>query len=501
MNTVSPLSKLSVYTRGVLILATTLFFSLAVRADSLSGDVLIINANVVEVESMTLKPEMNVLIEGGRIKKIGKLEGVKAETVIDAQRAFLVPGLIDSHTHLGGIPGMDYQQMQANPELVSEAGAQIPRAYLYHGFTTVVDLHGDAERMKSWNSLALRPQAYFCGGAPLMDGYPMSFQPKPHRYTYTPYFLLGDNEAPVNINADQHTPAAVINRMKEDGAICVKTHYETGFGGSRNLPTPSKELIQELATQAETHGMKLLLHASSQSAQSFGVDAGVNAFVHGMWKWNDSMAQALTPQIKVTIDAAVKKDIALQPTLQVLFGERDLHDPSYLTQDRLAEVVPESMIEWYQSESGQSFRNRMASLPFVSEFLESGQWQKIDAEPIMRASLATQYWVKQGGRLLFGSDTPSDLTYANPAGLNGRMEMRNWQQLGITPQQFLAAATINNAEFFGLEREIGSVEEGKRADLLLLSNNPLDSISAFDSIKMIFIQGKSVSRDSLQANQ
>jgi hypothetical protein len=56
--------------------------------------------------------------------------------------------------------------------------------------------------------------------------------------------------------------------------------------------------------------------------------------------------------------------------------------------------------------------------------------------------------VSHGGRLLFGSDTPSDDTYANPPGCNGYLELRELEKAGISPRQILDAATRVNAEFF-----------------------------------------------------
>ena len=122
----------------------------------------------------------------------------------------------------------------------------------------------------------------------------------------------------------------------------------------------------------------------------------------------------------------------------------------------------------------------METTPYVQNALSTQGWQTIDAEPIKRLQLYLNQWLEFNGELLFGSDTPSDLTYANPPGLNGRYEMKHWQQAGITAPQFLSAATIKNARFFNLMDDLGSINEGKRANLLLLSENPLISIDAFD---------------------
>lgn len=63
------------------------------------------------------------------------------------------------------------------------------------------------------------------------------------------------------------------------------------------------------------------------------------------------------------------------------------------------------------------------------------------------------------------------------------------------------AATLDNATAFGLSSELGSIEVGKRADLLLLKQNPLGNISANDSIKTIFRNGEPIARETLRPHQ
>ena len=77
--------------------------------------------------------------------------------------------------------------------------------------------------------------------------------------------------------------------------------------------------------------------------------------------------------------------------------------------------------------------------------------------------------------------------------------MDRWIAAGVTPVQLFRAATIGNAEFFGLADQIGTVEVGKQADLLITRENPLDSISAYDTIEYVILAGKAMKRSSLSA--
>ncbi|MCP4332134.1 MAG: amidohydrolase family protein, partial [Gammaproteobacteria bacterium] len=75
-----------------------------------------------------------------------------------------------------------------------------------------------------------------------------------------------------------------------------------------------------------------------------------------------------------------------------------------------------------------------------------------------------------------------------------------WIDAGVTLSQLFDAATIENAKFFGLDGEIGTIEVGKRADLLLLGKNPLHDLAAYDAIEYIILNGEAIERSSLSAH-
>ena len=100
-------------------------------------------------------------------------------------------------------------------------------------------------------------------------------------------------------------------------------------------------------------------------------------------------------------------------------------------------------------------------------------------------------------KLLFGTDTPSNEGIGNPPGLNGRLEMARWFEAGVPLPRILRAATLDNAAAFGLSADLGTIEVGKRADLLLLRENPLQTITAYDAIETIFLNGERFTRASL----
>ena len=106
-----------------------------------------------------------------------------------------------------------------------------------------------------------------------------------------------------------------------------------------------------------------------------------------------------------------------------------------------------------------------------------------------------------GARFLFGSDTAVGTPgWGNPPGLSGYREMQAWVAAGIDLRTVLRAATLDNARAFGLGDEIGSIEVGKRADLLLLGADPLATVEAYDRIELVILGGQVIERATLGAD-
>lgn len=103
------------------------------------------------------------------------------------------------------------------------------------------------------------------------------------------------------------------------------------------------------------------------------------------------------------------------------------------------------------------------------------------------------------GNLHFGSDTPSGPLYTQFPGYNGRAEITHWAELGVPLVDIFKALTYENAKLLKFENTIGSVEKGQRADLLLLKQNPLETVRAYDSIEWVILEGKAVEREQLAA--
>lgn len=466
------------------------------------------NAQTVWIRDVTIvspdqpapMPGMHVLLADGVIQEISETPSDAAHAaneVIAGDSLFLTPGLIDSHVHLRNVPGMLDSHAKAHPDLDRIGRAQIPRSYLYYGFTTLIDLVGAADYIGAWNALEIRPDVHWCGGAPVANGYPTAFFPPELRFRILPYSLWDAGqgaELPEGIDPAEQTPAAVVARMKADGAICVKTFYEPGFGGRRDWPTPPLELVQELVKTAHAEGLPVLIHANSQEAQGFALKAGADIIVHGMWHWNDNSRKEQSPEVTALLDEIAKRGIGYHPTMQVIYGEHDLFDDAFLDDPEFAKAVPADLIAWYKTDEGKWFRDQLAGPHGMPE-----DPSLVNAAPIARLKQTVATLIDRDAHFLFGTDTPSAPIYANPHGLNGLLELRALAGAGIDPARLFRAATLDNARAFGLDEEIGTVTAGKKANLLLMREDPTKAVSAYDTIETVIQNGKVLDREALSA--
>ncbi|MBB3121753.1 amidohydrolase family protein [Pseudoduganella violacea] len=474
----------------------------AAQADSL----LIRNARIISGDHPQVQAPQDVLINQGRIQAIGRQLG-SADRELDAHGQYLIPGLIDTHVHLDGVPGYAGSHPEDEP-MLREARVQIPRSYAYFGFTTVLDLTGDAGFIAKWNAQALAPKAYFCAPVTIPNGYPLAWLDKNAQFqaAASRYMLFDPAQAdvyPDGFPRQAHTPAAVVVQARRDGARCIKVFHETGFGRQRNLPTPSLALIRAVVAQAHQLGLPVYLHGNSQASYEFALQAGVDTLVHGMWHenkgGNQSAAQGGWARMAREI---LKAGIAVQPTVQVLYGEQEELNPDFFNDPKVVHAIPQSLARWYQGAAGQWMRKVLA------EGIEGGaknpaeQYETMKAayqRPLGTVRQMTRQLLQAGVPLRFGSDTLSGPFYTQFPGVNGRWEMDRWLEMGISLPRLFTALTIENARALGLERTIGSVQVGAQADLLLLEQNPLQSVAAYDTIVLLILNGKAVDRQELSA--
>lgn len=457
---------------------------------------------LVNADATLSKQPLNVLIAQGRIQSIGT-QAFKADRIIDGTGQYLIPGLIDSHVHLTGVPGIPAEL--ENTVVYQQALAQIPKSYLYAGFTTLLDLASTKAFIDGWNSQPLAPKAHFCAPAPIPKGYPMVLIPEDVQLKMDAarYFLHDRHSHPHSefANPAVHTPAYLVNAMKKEGALCAKVFYEKGFGAQKNLPVPSEAIVRELVVAAHKKHLPVFLHGNSQESYEFALATGVDMVVHGLWN-----APPATTSVELThlTRRLINAKIAVQPSVQVIYGEQELFNPDFFRQSAIHHYMPKELINWYQSPAGQWMKDEIGNHFGKGASLSDAQkYQQVQAvyQPLFERVRQVSQPLNQKSLLVFGSDTPSGPIYTQFPGLNGRLEMDRWQAMGIPLSDLFKALTIGNATRMGLDKEIGSVTKHKQADLLLLGKNPLIDITAYDSIKWVILKGKPIARESLSATQ
>lgn len=187
------------------------------------------------------------------------------------------------------------------------------------------------------------------------------------------------------------------------------------------------------------------------------------------------------------------KRIGYQPTMQVLYGMLAYLDPAYLNDPAVRQVVPAALADWFATLEGKWFKEEVAEGEPDADALLGFE------APLRRQKMVLAYLAGKDANFTFGSDTPSSPTYGNLPGLNGYLEMRRLHEAGLSLEQVFRAATINNARTFRLDAQAGTIEKGKKANLLLMKVSPLKDLAAYDNIVTVWIGGKEVERASLAA--
>lgn len=463
----------------------------------------ITNVKLVSPERLDRIETGSVLIEDGRIAAVVRGSAGRAPAgarVVDGDGKYLSPGLIDSHVHLYAVPGMSFEQAKARPGMAQDYFRQLPRSYLYFGYTTLVDLAvGDRGFIDRFKQSPLHPDVADCGApAVFANGYPMSYSPSPQRFEAYNNFIYDPAQAdsiPRKYRPEDHTPEAVVEHVRKEGAVCVKTHLERGFGNQHNLPVMGADVYARIRAAAARDHLTMVTHANSFEMQSFAVAGDVDVLAHGMWHWGSLDGEpGLPPPIRALLDKIIARHIGYQPTMQVLYGLAAYVDPGYLSQPAVRKVVPPAMADWYATPEGKWFHDEIAD-GGSDEQVRQG----VD-KAVSRLSRVVAYLAAHDANILFGTDTPSAPSYGNLPGLNGYLEMRHLHEAGLSLAQLFKAATISNARAFGLDAKFGSIEPGKVANLLLMTKSPLEDIDAYDSIVTVWVGGRQVARDELAAH-
>jgi len=507
-------------TFGQFLLASLLIFSScseSKRIFNVEQGIWITNVTIISPESENIEPIIGtVVIDQDQILYVGPEDVVVTgnHQKIDATGKYLIPGLIDSHVHLSSIAGMNYKQVRALPELSKSYFEQLPNSYLYFGYTSLIDPNNyNPKIVKQLMEREITPDIYTCGEqVKVMDDFMMAEDTPDDRYKFYPNFLHDKYNKNViisdSIDLNEHSVNKIVSDIvnKQDG-ICIKTIYEDGFGGTEQMTweLPSLTIMKDLVLEANNQDIPVLLHANSYAAQKFGSDANVHIIAHGMWHWGllkDYLYVSELPEThKELLSNIAKKNIGYQPTFRVIAGQRDVFNSDFIEDSNLENVLPANLLNWLKSEEGLWQKKRILTYGgdhFNSETPDS-KIASMMQSLVDKITITTNHLYLEKGNLLFGSDTPAMNNHANPPGYNGFLEMKEWIKAGVSLQELLKSVTINNAKQFNLDGHLGSIEVGKKANLILLNQNPLKKVDAYNDISKVILHGNIYDRQLFSA--
>jgi Tol biopolymer transport system component/imidazolonepropionase-like amidohydrolase len=387
--------------------------------------------------SNALQRDVDIVIEGNRIKSVEKHRAGGAGTVIDASNETVIPGLIEIHTHLN-----------------QDFGEALGRAFLSWGITTVRNPAANTfeamEFRESFESGARVGPRLMTTGEPF-DG---------TRVYYPGGTSLGDTgQLPLEL---QHA--------KDFGYDFIKTYVR--------LPDLMQKRIIEAA---HAMGMPVTSH-ELYPAVAYGAD-GVEHIRGTSRRGYSPKVTALMRSYRDVIDLLTASKMTLTPTIGIQGGFRlqTRRDPSWIDDPRIQRLYPPSVVQRWRDET-----RTPASAAALDE-----------AQRLVTPQERTVYQVvRGGGRVTAGTDAP-----INPYGLSLLMELENYASGGLTPVEVLRTATMASAEAMGVGADIGSIEPGKLADLTFIDGDPLQNIKDLRRVRRVIKDGNLYDVSSLVAGR
>jgi len=407
------------------------------------------NVTVIDGTGKAPQQHMSVNIDDERIVSVEPTKAAPSRvSVIDGTGKFLIPGLWDMHVHLADI---------------DESGIPVLVTY---GVTSVRDMGGDIDRIKKWreeigNKRILGPRIKFCG--PMLEG---TWEQKEGERT--------DHWAVATPQAARDTVA----RLAAAGVDCIKM---------RSYKSP--ESYFALVDASKKAGLPLVGHAPWGIDAIASSDAGQRSFEHGFgpWPWADLDAakkQSIEDKLRVNGTAVVPTLIAWQTfLLPESTIDAVIHDMDGKSDPRLRQVSPALRRNWI---SGAADVKKMVG---GDEALPS--WNK--AMDRMYEQVREMH--DHGVTIMAGTDTGTTLVYPG-ASLHQELKLLV-TKCHFTPADALLAATIVPAKFFKMEEQLGTVQAGKLADLVLLGKDPLADIGNLRMIEGVMLNGQWLDRDQL----
>lgn len=438
------------------------------------------DVTVIDATGAAAKPNMTVIITGDRITKIAKNGEVaipKHAQVVDGKGKFLIPGLWDMHVHtvIGSLPKFYFPLFIAN------------------GVTGVRDMAADLGLLKQLRKeinegRLVGPRLIggqmVDGPIPFWPGLPIAVSDEASArqaaasakdrgadfikvYSLVPrpaYLALADEAKKRGIPFAGHVPLWLSAAEASDAGQKSIEHLEGIF----------------LACSAEEPELRKILEQALKDAKD--IDQIRTSLVRVLNQIEERAVETYSQEKAAALFARFAKNGTWQaPTLVVKRAGAFMDDSDFTNDPRLKYLRP-GIVESWKNQDDWRLKNRSSELSARYKMIFQKQLELVLA--MHRA----------GVKMLAASDAV--VWYVVP-GFSLHDELELFVKAGLTPMEALQTATLNPATYLGLSDVVGTVEEGKKADLVLLEANPLETISNTKRISAVIVNGKQIPRGSL----
>ena len=429
----------------------------AAPASAASNVLVLRNFTLIDGRGGAAVPNAGLVVTDGRISWVGPASELRAPDgapVEDLAGKFVMPGLINLHAHVAESDGVvqDPARFFTRDEVTKDL-----QLFASYGVTTVASLGTDQKplvyemRAEQRSGRPTVARIFTAGrGFTVKDGFPTNKGNVPG----VPYEPSTPAEA-----------AAQVEELAAEHPDVVKIWVDDRFGDFKKTPIAISRPIIE---GAHKHGLKVIAHVFYLSDAKELSAAGLDAFGHSVRdKAVDAELIALMKEHGTWVIPTLFREAAT-----FIFAEPDkfLGDPFFTrgVEPRMQAVLKSP--EYQKALTGDKY------FPNYPRYLKTAQ------ENLKRLSDA-------GVRIGFGSD---DGVLTRFEGFGEHMELELMVEAGLTPAQVITAATKSSAEFLGQESSLGTLEQGKWADMVVLGADPLANIRNSRQIDAVYVAGNKV---------
>ncbi len=419
------------------------------------------------------RADMSVVVQDGRFVEVAPTAqaGPPMGRVIDGRGKYLIPGLMDIHIHLKGFSRAGKAWTTANRPASGgdwtvdrKVGEQALASFLYAGVTTVLDVGNIPEnilplRADERAGKILAPHIFATGN---LVTYPGSH----------------GTDIAVNVTSWPEARAQLEAQYDSQHPDVQKITYDDEGWGSRPLiPILPKDLLQHIIEFYNDHGVRTTVHVSNESRAREAIYSGVDTLAH---------TPIQGPVTEAFVQMAAAKQIPMATTMTIGDNYGRVHDhPEFLDQPLyVATMEPKERAELKQvAASGAETALKTSPALYQRSWRMWMQTQTpILQDNIRRIDAA-------GGVMALGTDTSN--------GASAQRELELLDQAGVPRLEIIKIATYNGARFLGKQDSLGSIEDGKVADAVMLNADPLADINNCKAIALVMKGGDLVDESKL----